>query len=357
MRIPSRAFACSGSPWAMTCSSWPATAWRVAVSGVVGVSAAASRASATRYTLTGPISRGAPIASVDGIRMPAPPSVRVSPASPPDRHRRPPTATPSPSARRGLQRRVLPAAVGRVHVRARWDDLIDAVEHVRGQLDLARAELGLQLLHRARPDDRRGHRRVADHERDREVDERDTGLLGELGQRVGRVELALISREREVIAGGQTLRAGRGGRRLTLAPAARQPAAGERAPWDHTHAVALGGSQQIALHAPHKQRVWRLLAAGAPEAAIASGPLGLDDLRGRERRGAQVADLALMDEVRQRPERLLDVGVDLGAVHLVEVDPVRFQAGERALDLLDDPTPRVAAPVEIIAHRPVELGR
>ena len=68
-----------------------------------------------------------------------------------------------------------------------------------------------------------------------------------------------------------------------------------------------------------------------------------------------------MDEVGERAERLLDVGVGLGAVYLVEVDPVGFQTFERALDLFDDPAPRVAGfiwiPPAPLAHRAVELGR
>ena len=42
----------------------------------------------------------------------------------------------------------------------------------------------------------------------------------------------------------------------------------------------------------------------------------------------------------------------LGAVHLVEVDPVGVQAPQARLDLLHDPAPRVAAPVRALAHRP-----
>ena len=48
------------------------------------------------------------------------------------------------------------------------------------------------------------------------------------------------------------------------------------------------------------------------------------------------------DEVGERAERLVDVGAGLGAVHLVEVDPLGLQAAERGFDLLHDPAPRVA---------------
>ena len=63
-----------------------------------------------------------------------------------------------------------------------------------------------------------------------------------------------------------------------------------------------------------------------------------------------------MDEVAQRAERLVDVGVGLGAVDLVQVDPVGSQPPERVLHLRDDPAPRVAALVGVVAHRAVDLG-
>jgi len=85
-------------------------------------------------------------------------------------------------------------------------------------------------------------------------------------------------------------------------------------------------------------------------------PLGLDDLRGRERGGADRTHLAGADEVGQRAERLVDVGVHLGAVDLIEVDPVGPQAAQAVLDLLDDPAARVAELVGVVAHGAVHLG-
>ena len=116
----------------------------------------------------------------------------TSPSAPPRAAPRPTTRRPSPAGgtvparvsesappRRGVERRVLPTLVGRVDGRPGRDDLVDPVEHVGGQLDVGRAELGLEMLHRARPDDRRRHRRVADDEREREMDQADARLLGE----------------------------------------------------------------------------------------------------------------------------------------------------------------------------------
>ena len=71
---------------------------------------------------------------------------------------------------------------------------------------------------------------------------------------------------------------------------------------------------------------------------------------------ADVAHLALMDEVAQRRQRLVDVGVDGRPVDLVQVDPVGAQPPQRVLHLADDPAPRAALLVRVGAHRAVELG-
>ena len=85
-------------------------------------------------------------------------------------------------------------------------------------------------------------------------------------------------------------------------------------------------------------------------------PLRLDDLVGGEGRAADVADLPGAHEIGQRAERLVDVGVGLGAVDLVEVDPVRLEAPQAVLDRARDPAARVAELVRIVAHLAVELG-
>ena len=63
-----------------------------------------------------------------------------------------------------------------------------------------------------------------------------------------------------------------------------------------------------------------------------------------------------MDQVGERRQRLFDVGTRLGAVDLVEVDPVRVQAAQGIPDRAHDPAARVAASVGILAHGVVELG-
>ena len=74
---------------------------------------------------------------------------------------------------------------------------------------------------------------------------------------------------------------------------------------------------------------------------------------------ADVADLALGDEVVERRERLLDRRDRVGLVQLVEVDPVGPQAAQRRLDGEPDVAARPAhAPVRTVraGHVHAELG-
>jgi hypothetical protein len=68
------------------------------------------------------------------------------------------------------------------------------------------------------------------------------------------------------------------------------------------------------------------------------------------------ADLALVDQVGQRGQRLLDIGGGVGPVHLVEIDPVGLQPPQAVLDRRHDPAARVAAAVGPVAHGKVHLG-
>jgi hypothetical protein len=84
--------------------------------------------------------------------------------------------------------------------------------------------------------------------------------------------------------------------------------------------------------------------------------LGLDDGLGRERRRSEVAHLALPHEIGQRRQRVVEIGVRVRTVHLVEVDVVGAQPAEAVLDGPDDPPAGVALLVGVLAHGPVELG-
>src|SRR5882724_12235290 len=90
-------------------------------------------------------------------------------------------------------------------------------------------------------------------------------------------------------------------------------------------------------------------------AAALCDPLRLDDQLGRERRRPDRAHLSRADEVRQRRQRLVEVGVQIRTVHLVEVDVVDVESPQAVLDRLLDPPRRATAPVRLLAYGPAEL--
>ena len=61
-------------------------------------------------------------------------------------------------------------------------------------------------------------------------------------------------------------------------------------------------------------------------------------------------------EVRQRSERLVDVGVRIEPVELVDIDVVGLQPAQRRLDRVGQPAPRTALHVHVVAHRQVRFG-
>ena len=149
---------------------------------------------------------------------------------------------------------------------------------------------GLELLHRARPDDRRGRSRDG-AARMRAPARSATARRPRRAARAPRRRRASAgcSGIEMVVARRHPLRAW-----LTdscLAQLARQPPAGERAPRDHAHPVRSHDRQHLRLDAAHEDRVRRLLADEATEAALLPDPLRLDDRRGRVGRRAEVPDL------------------------------------------------------------------
>jgi hypothetical protein len=66
------------------------------------------------------------------------------------------------------------------------------------------------------------------------------------------------------------------------------------------------------------------------------GVLGLRELPGRHRRGAEIADFPGADDVVQRTDRLLDRRRGVPAVDLVEVDVVDSEPPQGRIDAVQD---------------------
>src|SRR6185312_4303326 len=98
--------------------------------------------------------------------------------------------------------------------------------------------------------------------------------------------LALVAGQRHVVTSGDALGAVRTRHVLAEPVATAEPTAGERAPGDHAHPVALTRREHVVLDPAHEHRIGRLLAHEPLAAALPGHPLRLDDLARGERRGA-----------------------------------------------------------------------
>ena len=103
-----------------------------------------------------------------------------------------------------------------------------------------------------------GHARVVDHEGDGELDQGHAGLVGQLGQLLDDVELALVRRQ-DHVEPGRRPRGDVGVGGGVLAPAAGQPATGQRAVGQRAHPVPQRRRQHVLLDAADQDRVRRLL--------------------------------------------------------------------------------------------------
>jgi hypothetical protein len=84
----------------------------------------------------------------------------------------PPGLRRTPAAQERLpQSRWDVAGIVAIQGGSRWHDLVDPVEDVAAQRDIGGAQLRLELLHGARPDDRGRDRRMGEGEGNRQVDQ------------------------------------------------------------------------------------------------------------------------------------------------------------------------------------------
>ncbi len=126
----------------------------------------------------------------------------------------------------------------------------------------------------------------------------------------------------------------RGGLAAAVLPG--QEPARERKVGDEADAEALAGRQQLLFGFELQPGVFALLAGERRQAALCRDRVRLlDHLRGEVRR-ADSAHRSFLDELVERAERLLERRDAVGAVVLVEVDPVGLQPAQRGLDRLPD---------------------
>src|SRR5205814_50190 len=226
-------------------------------------------------------------------------------------------------------------------------DAVEARELLGGEGDLERPEAPGQLLHRARPDDRRADGGVGEQPGERDVGGRRAELAAE----------ALVRLELRAVPLDALLEAfARAAALLRLLERAAEQAARERAPRDHPDAVRAARGQHLQLDRARAQVVEALLGDEPEEVARRRPGVRLRDLPAGEVAAPHVHDLAGGDELLHRLPDLVPGCLPVDAVHLVEVDAVGLQAAEalvaRAPDVIRG-EPRVVRP---LAHRGIDLG-
>ena len=98
----------------------------------------------------------------------------------------------------------------------------------------------------------------------------------------------------------------------------------------------LAGGAELSFGGPVDEVVLHLGGDGCLQTAVVGDPQGLGDLPGGMVGQADVADLALPDQIVVGRQGLLQRRVRVGIVGVVEVDVVGLQAAQARLDLTDD---------------------
>jgi len=148
------------------------------------------------------------------------------------------------------------------------------------------------------------------------------------------------------------------GGRVELLVGPREIPPRQRTPGNHADVLRLAVRQHLSLLLPVEQVVVVLHREKAVQPQILGGVLGLDELVGPHRTGAEIADLLPADRVIKRAHRRLDWGVVVPAVNLVEVEGVHSEPVEAGVQLLLDGLPGETAGVGVlVVHLEEHLRR
>jgi hypothetical protein len=242
--------------------------------------------------------------------------------------------------------------LGGARARDRGHGICDLRELVGAQLDVRRGDVLLQTRAALGPGDRDDVVALGQHPCKRELRRRHALGGGELLDRGDEVEVALEVLALEARVPAAEVVVGEVVERLDLA--GQEPAA-ERRVGHEADAELAAGRQDLVLGVARPQRVLGLQRGDLVHGVRAAQRLGSGLAQ------AEVADLALRDQLGHRPDGLLDRRVDVDAVLVVEVDVVGAEALQRVLarllDVLGAPVGGAAARVGGIADDPELRGQ
>ena len=113
---------------------------------------------------------------------------------------------------------------------------------------------------------------------------------------------------------------------------------------------------RVLLHGAAQDAVFVLRGDEPMQIGAARGLVGLDQLPAGEIGVADMADLALPDQIVERAQRLLDRYRRIGMVQLIEIDPIGLQAAQARLDRHHDVAAGCTLARALVIHRRPELG-
>src|SRR5438552_17726714 len=99
----------------------------------------------------------------------------------------------------------------------------------------------------------------------------------------------------------------------------------------------LNGRQHVELDGAHEDGIRRRLGDETLEATLRADRMRLRLVPRRKHRATEVPDLAVPYQIGQHVKRLLEVGVEVRPMDLIEVDVIGAKAFEARLDLTHDP--------------------
>ena len=210
--------------------------------------------------------------------------------------------------------------------------------------ELGRIQAGAELVRVARPDNRSSDRLIRQDPCNGESHEAHADLFGNGEEPIDGVELPVVPIAALIhpagVAEGETTPFRR---RIVATVLPGQEATGDGVVGDDPDALLTAEREHLTLYLAEQQVVARLhrVEPGQPERLAA--PDGADQLVGEEIRTPDVADLALMDEIVERAERLVDRGLCIEPMQLIEIDVVGLQATQGRVNGVEDVPSRVAA--------------
>src|ERR1035437_3895595 len=200
----------------------------------------------------------------------------------------------------------------------RRGDSVDLGQIISGGLPLACLDVGSDLLRRGGTGNHRRHGRLRSQTADGHVEHGDRTRASEGLELFQHVE-GLFGKHRLPLP---CLDPTAFWSSLATSVLAGEQAARQREEGQQTDFVPFQGWDEVSLYPALQQAVFVLRADEALQVAGTRDPLSVRHLPAAEVRIAQVADLALVHEIIQRRQCLLNRGGRSGPVNLIQIDPV-----------------------------------